>query len=100
MASDWLSVTHEPGAPEPLSGAVWNCTCSVAEPPEVKAVATWQSSIRLSVTAPPMSRAMPRSTMLVETVEPVLVGLSPASAENWFCLSMSMRRNSGERMSV
>jgi hypothetical protein len=27
---------------------------------------------------------------LVDAVEPVLVGLSPLSAENWFCLSMSM----------
>src|SRR5438477_629163 len=53
MASDWASVDHEPGKPEPLSGAVWNCTCRVAEPPDVKAVATWQSSISWSVTVPP-----------------------------------------------
>src|SRR6516164_645963 len=98
MASDCASVDHEPGKPEPLSGAVWNCTCRVAEPPDVKAVATWQSSISWSVTAPPMSRAMPRSMMLVETVLPNAVGLSPVSAENWFCLSKSMMFLRGFRL--
>ena len=90
MASDCDRIDHAPGAPEPLSGAVWNCTCRVAEPPEVNAATTSQSNISWSVTAPPMSWATPRSMMLVETVLPVPVGLSPASAENWFCLSMSM----------
>ena len=88
VASDCASVTQLPGAPEPLSGAVWNCTAKVTEPPEVKGVTTWQSSASRSTAALPMSRLLPRSIVWVDAVAPVAV--TACWSENWFCESMSM----------
>ena len=86
-----------PGAPAPLSGAVWTCTCKVAAPPEAKATATWQSSASRSTAALPMSRLLPRSIVLVDAVAPVAV--TACWSENWFCESMSMEEDSWGRNS-